>query len=93
MKLNININRSIGWNLDRASMEITQKIYDGCGCYPWRPYFALLPVKTISGKMVWGRKLYKRKLWVVWGSGFHMEPHVEYADLFEILQDDAATGI
>lgn len=49
---------------------------------------ALWPVKTVSGKYVWLRKIYKRKFWVVWGKGFHMEPHVEYAELFEILRMD-----
>ncbi len=69
-------------------MEITQRIYDGCDCYPWMQVRAWLPVKTVSGKYVWLRKLYKRKFWVVWGTGFHMEPEVEYAELFEILKDD-----
>ena len=80
-----NVNRSIGWNLDIATMQITERIYDGCDCYPWREVFAFLPVKTVSGKYVWLRKIYKRKFWVVWGSGFHMEPHVEYGTLFDIL--------
>lgn len=68
-------------------MEITERIYDGCDCYPWTPYFAWLPVKTVSGKYVWGRKIYKRKFWIVWGTGFHMEPEVEYAELFDILEN------
>jgi len=79
--------RSIGWNLEFASMEITQRIHNGADCYPWRPIFAIWPVKTIGGRYVWLRKIYKRKFWVVWGTGFHMEPHVEYGDLFDILAD------
>jgi hypothetical protein len=70
---------------DYKKLEITQRIYDGCDCYPWHSVFAWIPVKTISGKYIWGRKIYKRKFWVVWGKGFHMEPHVEYAELFDIL--------
>ena len=66
-------------------LEITQRIYDGCDCYPWMKIFAFWPVKTVGGRYVWMRKIYKRKFWVVWGTGFHMEPHVEYADLFEII--------
>ena len=66
-------------------LEITQRIHDGADCYPWRQTFAVWPVKTVGGKYVWLRKIYKRKFWVVWGSGFHMEPHVEYGDLLEIL--------
>ena len=62
-------------------------IENGCDCYPWHEVYAWLPVKTISGKYVWGKKLFKRKVWVVWGTGFHMEPVVEYATLFEIIND------
>lgn len=62
-------------------------IEDGCDCYPWHEVYAWLPVKTISGKYVWGKKLFKRKVWVVWGTGFHMEPVVEYATLFDIIND------
>ena len=65
-------------------MEITQRIYDGCDCYPWIQVFAFWPVQTVSGRYVWMRKIYKRKFWVVWGR-YHMEPHVEYAELFDIL--------
>ena len=66
-------------------MEITQRIYNGADCYPWREVFAFWPVKTISGRYVWLRKIYKQKFWAVWGTGFHMEPEVEYAEFFEIL--------
>lgn len=68
-------------------MEMT-RIYNGCDCYDWREIFAYWPVKTITGKHVWMRKIYKRKFWVVWGTGFHMEPEVEYAELFEILKNE-----
>ena len=85
----IDWNRSIGFNLDKRTvkntMEITEKIYNGCDCYPWRPVFAWLPVKTIHGKYVWFKKIYKRKYWAVWGASFHMEPIVEYGELFDIL--------
>ena len=71
---------------DHVKMEITQRSYDGCDCYPWRPTFAVWPVRTVSRRYVWLRRIYKRKFWVVWGTGFHMEPHVEYAELFELLK-------
>ena len=61
-------------------------ITDGADCYPWREVFALWPVKTVGGRYIWWRKIYKRKFWAVWGNGFHMEPQVEYAELFEILK-------
>lgn len=84
----INWNRSIGWNLDRTTVKITQRIYDGCDCYPWRKTFAIWPVKTVKGKYVWLKPIYKRKFWVVWGTGIHMEPEVEYGDIFDILTND-----
>ena len=86
MVMKIKTGRSIGWNLEYASMEITQIITDGADCYPWREVYAWLPVKTISDKYVWREKVYKRKVWVVWGTGFHMEPQVQYATLFEMLK-------
>ena len=64
----------------------TSRIYNGADCYDWREIFTFWPVKTVSGKRVWMQKIYKRKFWVVWGTGFHMEPAVEYAELFEILK-------
>lgn len=60
-------------------------ITNGCDCYPWMAHYAWLPVKTLGGKTVWMEKIYKRKVWVVWGTGFHMEPEVQYATLLEIL--------
>lgn len=77
--------RSIGWNLERQGMEITQIITDGADCYPWREVFALWPVKTISGKYIWWKKVYKRKIWIVWGVSFHMEPEVQYATVFDMI--------
>ena len=67
-----------------SPMEMT-RIYDGADCYPWREVFAWLPVVTIGGKRVWMKKVYKRRLWVVWGTGFHMEPQVEYGTLFDVI--------
>ncbi len=61
-------------------------IENGPNCYPWRPVFAWWPVTTITGKRVWWCKLYKRRVWIVWGTFFHMEPEVQYATLFEILE-------
>ena len=81
--------RSIGWNVDlhrykKRKMEYTV-ITDGCDTYPWRKVFAWWPVKTITGQRAWGIKIYKRKVWIVWGTGFHMEPEIQYATLFEVL--------
>ena len=73
-------------SLKDVSMEMTI-IENGAGCYPWREVFAWWPRKTIGGKKVWFRKVYKRRVWIVWGTGFHMEPAVQYATIFEILAD------
>ncbi len=83
--------RSIGFNIElqgykKRKMEYTI-IEDGCDCYPWRETFVIFPKKTITGKRLAWQKLYKRKVWVVWGTGFHMEPETQYATLFEILSD------
>jgi len=60
-------------------------IEDGHDCYPWREAFALLPHKTITGKTVWLKKAYKRRVWLAWGTSFHMEPDTQWATLFEIM--------
>ena len=82
--------RSIGWNIDvqgykKRKMEYTI-ITNGADCYPWHEVFALWPVKTINGKYIWWKRVFKRKVWVVWGTGFHMEPETQYASLFDLLK-------
>lgn len=79
--------RSIGFNLELNKMEYTI-INDGAGCYPWTEFFVLWPRTTITGKRVFLERAFKRRVWVVWGTGFHMEPEVEYATLFEIIGND-----
>ena len=85
--------RSVGWNLDfrslkKEGMEYTI-INDGADCYPWHEVFVWWPwVTTVSGKRVWWKKVYKRRVWVVWGSGFHMEPETQYATAFDLLTYD-----
>ena len=89
MAIKLKINRSIGWNLEYATMKVTQIITDGADCYPWREVFVWFPwVTTVSGKRIWWQKVYKRKVWVVWGTGFHMEPEVQYATAFDLLTYD-----
>ena len=85
--MKFNLNRSIGWNLDIAKMEPTQIIEDGADCYPWHEVYAWWPVKTISGQWIWRERVLKRKVWIVWGTGFHMEPEVQYATLFDLLAE------
>jgi hypothetical protein len=81
--------RSIGWNIElqgykKSKMEYTI-IKNGAGCYPWMETFVVWPRKSITGKKLFWTKVFKRKVWVVWGTGFHMEPETQYATLFELL--------
>jgi hypothetical protein len=78
---------------NQSLMEITQIIIDGANCHPWRKVYVWWPVKTINGERVWGERVFKRKVWVVWGTGFHMEPHVQYATVFDLITyDDTSTN-
>ena len=72
------------WGDKRKKLDYTI-ITDGADCYPWREVYAWWPRRTISGRRVWLEKIFKRKIWVIWGTGFHMEPEVEYATLFDLL--------
>ncbi len=51
--------------------------------HDWVPTFALLPHKTITGKYIWLRKIYMRRVWIY--TGFIDEPETQYGDIFEIL--------
>lgn len=93
--------RSIGFNIELNKMvKLTQPIpnskqmeysiiKDGADCYPWMETFVMWPRKSITGKKLFWTKAYKRKVWVVWGTGFHMEPETQYATLFELLEDES----
>jgi hypothetical protein len=90
--------RSIGDNIRFNQMLLTKKnsqgqpvtytiVEDGPGCYPWTETFVWWPwLTTISGDRIFWKKIYKRRVWVVWGTGFHMHSEVQYATLFEILE-------
>jgi len=67
------------------TVEVTEKIFTGPDCYTWREVFAWLPVRTITGQLVWGQRVYKQRFWAIWGRGFHLEPEVEYATFLELL--------
>jgi hypothetical protein len=87
----MNWGRSLGWNIELQGYKKRKMEYsiitNGCDCYPWHEVFALWPIKTVSGKRIWWRKVFKRKVWVVWGTGFHMEPEVQYATAFDLLDE------
>jgi hypothetical protein len=73
---------------DYKKLEITQIITDGADCYPWTKTFIIWPRKTIKGQYIGWQWAYKRRVWVVWGTGFHMEPETQYATLFDLLNID-----
>lgn len=83
--MKISWGRSIGWNMDVREMQTTI-ITDGAGCYPWTETFVIWPRKSITGKPLFWTRAYKRKVWVVWGTGFHMEPETQYATAFDIIK-------
>jgi hypothetical protein len=88
----INWGRSIGWNIDmhrykKQKMEYTI-IENGADCYPWKETFIIWPRRSVSGAPLFFTKAYKRQVWVVWGTGFHMEPTVQYATAFDLLTYD-----
>ena len=68
-------------------MEITSIVTDGADCYPWTETFVIFPKTTINGSRLFWQKAYKRKVWVIWGTGFHMEPTIQYATAFDMLND------
>ena len=82
--------RSIGWNIELHGYKKQKMEYhiitNGCDCYPWTETFIMWPRKSIAGKTLFWEKAYKRQVWVVWGTGFHMEPETQYATLFEMLE-------
>ena len=65
-------------------------ITDGADCHPWHEVFIWWPVKTVTGKRLWWCKAFKRRVWVVWGTGFHMEPETQYATLFDVIANEDA---
>lgn len=80
------LSRSIGFNIELNNMKITYYITNGCDCYPWRETFVIWPKRSFHGKSLFWTKAYKRKVWAVWGTGFHMEPETQYMTLEELLK-------
>ena len=72
------------WGDKRKKLDYTV-VSDGAGCYPWAETFVIWPRKSISGASLFFTKAYKRRVWVIWGTGFHMEPETQYATLFDLL--------
>ena len=91
-KMAINWGRSIGWNIDMHRYKKQQMEYtiidNGADTYPWKETFVIWPRRSVSGAPLFWTKAYKRKVWVMWGTGFHMEPHIQYATAFDLLTYD-----
>jgi hypothetical protein len=62
-------------------------VHSGFDCYPWTEVFAWMPVRTISGKRVWLKKVYRRRAWVVRHYGLIIESTTQYGTLFDMLKD------
>jgi hypothetical protein len=77
--------RSLGWNLAFNGISCNKpgslKVMD----YRIIEDGADWPRKSISGKLIWWEKAFRRRVWVVWGTGFHMEPETQYATFFDLL--------
>ena len=82
----MSFNGAAKWNPSPGTkyMEYTI-ITDGADCYPWKETFVIWPRRSVSGAPLFWTKAYKRKVWVVWGTGFHMEPETQYATIFDLL--------
>lgn len=52
--------------------------------HDWVKTFALLPHRTVSGRWVWLKSVYVRRVWVY--TGFVDEPETQYGDLFDVLR-------
>lgn len=51
--------------------------------HDWVPTFVFLPHRTVSGRWVWLKKVYIRRVWVY--TGFVDEPETQYGDIFDVL--------
>ena len=81
-------NRSIGDNKHYRQLTQTMDytiIEDGADCYPWMETFVIWPRRSVTGQPLFWTKAYKRRVWIMWGTGFHMEPQIEYATAFDLL--------
>ena len=82
-------NGAAKWNPNPGKVYMEYSIIeDGADCYPWHEYFVIWPRTTVTGKRIFWEKAYKRRVWVVWGTGFHMEPEIQYATAFDLLVYD-----
>ncbi len=77
------------WQIDRHYMLINHNPNIELGDvvsveHDWVKTFALLPHRTVSGRWVWLKSVYVRRVWVY--TGFVDEPETQYGDLFDVLR-------
>ena len=81
--------RSIGWNIEIMKVRMEGVDYtiieDGADCYPWIETFIWWPQRSVMGQTLFWIHGYKRRVWIMWGNGFHMEPETQYATVFDLL--------
>lgn len=53
--------------------------------YNWTETFAWFPVTTISGKKIWWKKVFKRRVWIE--TEFTGEPVVQYGTWVDVIKE------
>lgn len=67
---------------------IQQICLDSPDCYNWKRWFAIVPVYTITGKKVWLKRIYKRKVRFIMRLSYGRNPVqdiVQYGTTFDII--------
>jgi hypothetical protein len=59
-------------------------ITDAIGTYNWRPHYAWFPVKTVRGKWIWLKPIYKRVARFCYPAAIYKDI-VQYGTSFDIL--------
>jgi hypothetical protein len=52
---------------------------------PWTQMFVVWPRRTLGGRWVWLRQIYRRRVWRSWVVDL---PSTEFGDLFDVLKAD-----
>lgn len=73
-------------SITQELMMIESVDVDKEGCYDWVETYALLPKITISGKLLWLKKCYRRKVRVTWKQPWDVDYIVEYATALDLLK-------
>lgn len=77
------------WQLEHnqnLKLEFGDRLYTGMVTgveHDWVPKFVFLPHRTVSGRWVWLKKVYIRRVWVY--TGFIDEPETQYGTLLDTL--------